>query len=161
MFEPKVTYEHFNANVFESIDIDDETKGAREIVSWAYQTYGDSVIYACSFGAEGMILIDLIYSVKKDAQIVFLDTGLHFQETYDLIERVQKRYPELRIKLKKPELTLKSKHHNIIPHFGTPIPTNVVILEKSNHSKMSCLVLLTGFLGYVERNRQAVKIRSL
>ena len=89
MFEPKVTYAHFNANVFESIDIDDETKGAREIVAWAYQTYGDSVIYACSFGAEGMILIDLIYSVKKDAQIVFLDTGLHFQETYDLIDRVQ------------------------------------------------------------------------
>ena len=100
MFEPKVTYEHFNANVFESIDIDDETKGAREIVAWAYQTYGDSVIYACSFGAEGMILIDLIYSVKKDAQIVFLDTDLHFQETYDLIDRVQKRYPELHIKLK-------------------------------------------------------------
>ena len=36
-----------------------------------------------------MILIDLIYSVKKDAQIVFLDTDLHFQETYDLIDRVQ------------------------------------------------------------------------
>ncbi|MGX0158583.1 phosphoadenylyl-sulfate reductase (thioredoxin) [Staphylococcus cohnii] len=114
MFEPKVTYEHFNANVFESIDIDDETKGAREIVAWAYQTYGDSVIYACSFGAEGMILIDLIYSVKKDAQIVFLDTDLHFQETYDLIDRVQKRYPELHIKLKKPDLTLEEQasQHN-------------------------------------------------
>src|SRR5699024_10491562 len=109
MFEPKVTYEHFNANIFESIDIDDETKDAREIVSWAYQTYGDSVIYACSFGAEGMILIDLIYSVKKDAQIVFLDTGLKFQETDDLIDSVHKLYSELHIKLKNPELAFEEQ----------------------------------------------------
>src|SRR5699024_2763995 len=106
MHESKITYDHFNADASESRNIDDETKGAREVVTWAYQTYGESVIYACSFGADGMILIDLIYSVKKDAQIVFLDIGLHFQETYDVIDRLQARYPELRIKLQTPVLTL-------------------------------------------------------
>ena len=44
---------------------------AREVISWAYETYGDSIIYSCSFGAEGMILIDLIYSVKKMLRLSF------------------------------------------------------------------------------------------
>ncbi len=56
-----------------------------------------------------MVLINLISKVKKDAQIVFLDTGIHFQETYDLIDRVKERYPELSIKLKKPDLTLEEQ----------------------------------------------------
>lgn len=93
MSETKITYDDFNPHAFETLDITDETKGAREVIRWAYDVYGDSIIYSCSFGAEGMILIDLISSVKKDAEIVFLDTNLHFQETYDLIDRVKARYP--------------------------------------------------------------------
>ncbi|SUM31213.1 3'-phosphoadenosine 5'-phosphosulfate sulfotransferase [Staphylococcus gallinarum] len=54
-----------------------------------------------------MILIDLIYSVKKDAEIVFLDTDLHFQETYDLIDRVKARYPELNIKTKETDFNIR------------------------------------------------------
>ncbi|ATH61238.1 MULTISPECIES: phosphoadenylyl-sulfate reductase [Staphylococcus] len=130
MHESKITYDHFNADASESINIDDETKGAREVVTWAYQTYGESVIYACSFGAEGMILIDLIYSVKKDAQIVFLDTGLHFQETYDLIDRVQARYPELRIKLKKPELTLDEQASQYNPALWKNAPNQCCYIRK-------------------------------
>ena len=75
-------------------------------MKWAYDSYGDEIVYSCSFGAEGMILIDLISQVKADAKIVFLDTDLHFQETYDLIYRVKERYPKLQIELKKPDLTL-------------------------------------------------------
>lgn len=106
MSEEKITYEHFKTDAFNDLDIADETKGARQVIAWAYEMYGDSIVYACSFGAEGMVLIDLIHSVRKNAEIVFLDTDLHFQQTYDLIDRVKARYPELNIKLKKPELTL-------------------------------------------------------
>ena len=51
-----------------------------------------------------MVLINLIYQIKPDAQIVFLDTDLHFQETYDLIDRVKEKYPRLRIKMKNQNL---------------------------------------------------------
>ncbi|SHM71899.1 phosphoadenylyl-sulfate reductase [Gracilibacillus kekensis] len=90
----------------ETPPVDDPTKGALNIIEWAYQSYGDSLVYACSFGAESMVLIDLIAKVKKDAALVFLDTDLHFQETYDLIEEVQKRYPLLKIEMKKPSITV-------------------------------------------------------
>ncbi|WP_020007155.1 phosphoadenylyl-sulfate reductase [Salinicoccus albus] len=106
MTEAELTYENFTADPFQNLIPNDDTKGARRVLEWAYGSFGESIIYSCSFGAEGMILIDLISKVKQDAEIVFLDTDLHFQETYDLIDRVKERYPELHIRLKKPDLTL-------------------------------------------------------
>ncbi|MFB9757792.1 phosphoadenylyl-sulfate reductase [Ectobacillus funiculus] len=103
-----LTYETWDAP---SIDFneDDETKGALSVLRWAYDHYGDDVVYACSFGVEGMILLHLIDQVKPDAKVVFLDTDLHFKETYELIERVEERFPRLQIVLQKPELTLEEQ----------------------------------------------------
>lgn len=56
-----------------------------------------------------MVLIDMISDVKKNAQIIFLDTHLHFKQTYELIEKVRARYPHLRITIKQPELTLEQQ----------------------------------------------------
>lgn len=85
-----------------------ETKGALEVLKWAYSTY-DDIVYACSFGIEGIVLIDLISKVNPMAKIVFLDTELHFNETYEVIDRVKERYPLLQIELKKPTFTLKQQ----------------------------------------------------
>lgn len=104
-----VSDKNFTGDPFEGWEPEDETKGALNVLEWAYESYGESIVYACSFGAEGIVLIDLISKVKKDAEIVFLDTDLHFSETYDLIEKVKKRYPELQIKMKKPGLTLEEQ----------------------------------------------------
>ena len=87
-------------------EVDDTYKGALQTLEWAYDTYGEDVVYACSFGIEGIVLIDLIAKVKPNAKIVFLDTNKHFDETYEVIEKVKARYPQLRIELKQPKLTL-------------------------------------------------------
>jgi phosphoadenosine phosphosulfate reductase len=81
-------------------------KDAIDVLKWAYQHYGENIVYACSFGAEGVVLVDLISKVKKDATVAFLDTELHFKETYDLIEKVKRKYPTLNIKMIKPDLTV-------------------------------------------------------
>jgi len=90
-------------------EVDDTYKGALEVLRWAYNQYGEEIVYACSFGIEGIVLIDCISKVKPDAKIVFLDTDVHFKETYETIERVKAKYPELRIELKKPSLTLEEQ----------------------------------------------------
>ncbi|MEC1177843.1 phosphoadenylyl-sulfate reductase [Metasolibacillus meyeri] len=90
-------------------EIDEQYKGALEVIKWSYQQYGKDVVYACSFGIEGIVLIDLIAKVQPDAQIVFLDTDVHFKETYETIERVREKYPTLNIVLKKPALTLEQQ----------------------------------------------------
>ncbi|SDH41899.1 phosphoadenylylsulfate reductase (thioredoxin) [Alteribacillus persepolensis] len=80
-------------------------KDALDVIRWGYKQYGDDLVYACSFGAEGIVLIDLISKIKADADIVFLDTDFHFKETYELIEKVKQKYPELNITMLKPDLT--------------------------------------------------------
>lgn len=100
-----LTYENWENHLFDS---QTETKGAIETLAWAYETYNsEEIVYACSFGIEGIVLIDLIHQVHKQANIVFLDTGLHFQETYECIQKVKKRYPTLSIQLKKPSMSLE------------------------------------------------------
>ena len=74
--------------------IDDESKGALNVLRWAYDEYDDELVYACSFGVEGIVMIDLISQIKPTAKVVFLDTGLHFPETYALIDEVKQRYPQ-------------------------------------------------------------------
>ncbi|WP_163528720.1 phosphoadenylyl-sulfate reductase [Halobacillus ihumii] len=107
-----LTYDSIFENPFPDQITADHKQEALQVLKWAYRSY-DDIVYACSFGAEGIVLIDLISQVKKDAAIVFLDTDVHFQETYDLINQIKERFPELQITMKKPDLTLKeqaSKH---------------------------------------------------
>ncbi|WP_163538491.1 phosphoadenylyl-sulfate reductase [Gracilibacillus sp. YIM 98692] len=115
MSDQIVTYSHFTDTQWKDFQPDDNdpTKGAHTILKWAYEMYQDSLVYACSFGAESMVLIDLIADIKPDAKLAFLDTGLHFQETYDLIDEVKNRYPSLQITMKKPSLTVdeQAKKH--------------------------------------------------
>lgn len=80
-----------------------------DVLKWAYREYKDDIVYACSFGVEGIVLIDLISKVNKEAKIIFLDTGLHFPETYELIEEVKKRYPSLQINMVKPKNSLEDQ----------------------------------------------------
>lgn len=104
-----LVFENFDEFTKPEFSIDNETKGALEVLKWAYAHYGDEVIYACSFGIEGIVLIDLISKANPKAKIVFLDTDLHFDETYQLIEKVKQRYPKLEIEIKKPKLTLEEQ----------------------------------------------------
>jgi phosphoadenosine phosphosulfate reductase len=102
-----LTYENWNEETLQTIL--DQQPDFLDILKWAYQEYKDEIIYSCSFGAEGIVLIDLIYKVNKTAKIIFLDTGLHFPETYELIEKVKKRYPSLQIILVNPKISLEEQ----------------------------------------------------
>ncbi|CAH0345247.1 phosphoadenylyl-sulfate reductase [Bacillus sp. CECT 9360] len=104
-----LVYKDFDTFTPVDFPIDNDTKGALEVLEWAYGHYGDELVYACSFGIEGIVLIDLISKVNERARIVFLDTDLHFKETYDLIDQVKNRYPLLQIEMKKPALTLEEQ----------------------------------------------------
>lgn len=102
-------YETFAESLLPAIDANGKWKGAYETLQWAYSQYGDKLLYACSFGIEGSVLLHLISQVREDAQVVFLDTDVHFKETYDTIQRTEERYPSLRIIKKKPSLTLEEQ----------------------------------------------------
>jgi phosphoadenosine phosphosulfate reductase len=106
----KLSYNQFSDYIQPEFPSGSETKGALEVLEWTYGHYGDGeLIYACSLGIEGMVLIDLITKVKPNAKVVFLDTNMHFKETYELIDKVKERYPELNLEVKQPGLTLEEQ----------------------------------------------------
>ncbi|MBM7585585.1 phosphoadenosine phosphosulfate reductase [Bacillus pakistanensis] len=105
-----LTYENWNEK--ETAAIMDTQSDYIDILKWAFREYGDEIVYACSFGAEGIVLIDLIAKVNRKAKIIFIDTGLHFPETYELIEKVKDRYPSLQFTKVNPiSLKEQSKWH--------------------------------------------------
>ncbi|QQK78359.1 phosphoadenylyl-sulfate reductase [Salicibibacter cibarius] len=84
-------------------------KKAADVLAWSYETFGDQLVYSCSLGAEGMVLLDLIEDVNPGANVIFLDTGLHFKETYTLLDDVRKAFPTLNIKALTPEHTVEEQ----------------------------------------------------
>jgi phosphoadenosine phosphosulfate reductase len=61
-------------------------------LSWAFDTFGDSVAISSAFGVEGMALIDMASRVRKDFRLFTIDTEFLFPETYNLMDQVEEKY---------------------------------------------------------------------
>jgi phosphoadenosine phosphosulfate reductase len=80
-----------------------ENKSARDILKWAIDTYGLKIGLASSFGAEDVVLIDMMININKVKTKIFtLDTGRLDQETYDIMDDIRKKY-DIRIKVYFPD----------------------------------------------------------
>jgi phosphoadenosine phosphosulfate reductase len=70
-----------------------ESKSAPEILKWGFEKFGSKMVLASSFGAEDVVLIDMMCKINRNFTRVFtLDTGRLNQETYDLIDKIRKKY---------------------------------------------------------------------
>jgi phosphoadenosine phosphosulfate reductase len=64
-----------------------------DLLAWAFARYHPRLALACSFQAEGSVLIDLIHRLRgSDFRVFTLDTGRLNQETYDCMEAIRARY---------------------------------------------------------------------
>ena len=73
----------------------EKTKGfsAQEIIKFAYAEFGSRVNFASSLGEEDQVIIDIISKNVSQIEIFTLDTGRLFPETYELMAKIQKKYP--------------------------------------------------------------------
>lgn len=62
------------------------------ILRWAIDTFSPKLAFASSFGAEDMVVIDMLSKLNSSATIFTLDTGRLHEETYDVMERTRERY---------------------------------------------------------------------
>lgn len=69
-----------------------ETLSAAARIAWAVRAFGHDLTFACSFGAEDMVVLDLLLREKPDASVFLLDTGRLPQETYDLVATARRHY---------------------------------------------------------------------
>ena len=69
-----------------------EQMAAQDVVRLAHDRFGRRVALSSSFGAEDMVLIDMLMCVDPQARIVTLDTGRLPQETYNVMDATRERY---------------------------------------------------------------------
>ncbi|GAC1455930.1 MAG: phosphoadenylyl-sulfate reductase [Steroidobacteraceae bacterium] len=67
----------------------------------ALRRYG-RLIYSNSLGAEAMVLTDVIWSHLPQIEVFSIDTGRLHEETYELLENLQRRY-QRRVRLVYPD----------------------------------------------------------
>lgn len=77
---------------------------AEEILAWAYETFGASLVMSSSFGAESALMLHLVSRVVPRIPVVFLDTGYLFPETYTFAEELTKRF-DLDVRVYNPKMT--------------------------------------------------------
>lgn len=69
-----------------------ENLSPEEVLRWALDAFSPKVALACSFQAEGAVLIDMMHRlVGSDFRIFTLDTGRLNQETYDCMDAIRTR----------------------------------------------------------------------
>ena len=67
-----------------------ETASAGEIVEWAVDRFHPQMCLTASM--TDAVLIDVATAVEPSIEVVFIDTGYHFPETLQTLERVRRRY---------------------------------------------------------------------
>ena len=69
-----------------------EEKSPQQVLEWALSEFHPKISLASSFGAEDMVLTDMLRKINPDARIFALETGRLHQETYDLMDKAQEKY---------------------------------------------------------------------
>jgi len=69
-----------------------ESWSPQQVLSWAFDTFGNDVAISSAFGAEGMVLIDMASRLRKDFRLFTVDTEFLFSETYNLMDRIEQKY---------------------------------------------------------------------
>ena len=67
-----------------------ESRTAEEIIGWAAERFHPDLSLASSM--TDAVLIDLAVKVEPHIEVVFIDTGYHFPETLETVERVRRHY---------------------------------------------------------------------
>ena len=69
-----------------------ESKDALAVLQWGVDNFFPKIGFASSFGAEDVVVIDLITKVKKDLTLFTLDTGRLNEETYEVMDAIRAKY---------------------------------------------------------------------
>lgn len=91
-----------------SISNEFEDAHPQDILHWATATYGRKLSLVTSFQATGIVTLHMLRELGANVTVMTLDTGLHFPETYDLIDRIED-YFGIYVKRIRPQQTLRQQ----------------------------------------------------
>ncbi len=75
-----------------------EDMPTQELIAWVLERFADRRTFATTaFGMEGCALVHMLASTGRSISVVYVDTGFFFPETYELRDRIQEKYPNVRL----------------------------------------------------------------
>jgi phosphoadenosine phosphosulfate reductase len=86
---PSQRKSYTDAELFE-LNREFEHAPASKIISWAVDAFGPHLCLTASM--TDAVLIDLAVKADPAIEVVFIDTGYHFPETLETVEKVRRRY---------------------------------------------------------------------
>src|ERR1700733_9014300 len=106
-----------------------ENWSAEDVVRWGLAEFHPDAAIASSFGAEDVVLIDIAARVRPDIRVFTLDTDFLFAETYELIDKVEKKYG-IHVERVKSLYTPEQQADKIAPKLWTIGPNQCCALRK-------------------------------
>ncbi|MBI3646866.1 MAG: phosphoadenylyl-sulfate reductase [Acidobacteriales bacterium] len=106
-----------------------ESWGAEEILDWSLHRFDRQIAMASGFGIEGIVLIDMAVQLRPDIRVFTLDTGLLFPETYELMEKIERRYG-IEVERLKPALTVAEQERQHGPALWLCTPDRCCYMRK-------------------------------
>ena len=85
-----------------------EHSSPQDLIRWARNTFGDRVATLTSMQRAGNAVCHMLHDLRVEMPVLFVDTGVLFQETLDTRDRLVERYG-LNIITLKPALTMQEQ----------------------------------------------------
>ena len=72
--------------------VDFESLNAQELLAWSLERFGEKIALACSFGAEDVVLVDMLSKLSPNPRVFAIDTGRLHEATYEVMEQIRQKY---------------------------------------------------------------------
>src|SRR5262249_32457618 len=92
----------------QQLNIEFEKAAPQDVLRWAVQAYGEGLTVVTSFQPTGIVTLHMLQQIAPQTQVLTLDTGLLFPETYALVDELEQKF-QLKLKRLTPELTVEQQ----------------------------------------------------
>jgi len=69
-----------------------ESQQPQDVLKDAIKWFAPKIVVACSFGAEDVVLVDMVHRIDPSIPLFYLDTDFLFPETYATRDRIIQQY---------------------------------------------------------------------
>ena len=85
-----------------------EQTSPQDLIRWAQKTFGSRIAALTSMQRAGNVICHMLYELSADLPVLFVDTGVLFQETLETRDKLIERFG-LNIVTLRPELTMEEQ----------------------------------------------------
>jgi phosphoadenosine phosphosulfate reductase len=135
-----------------------ESWSAEDVLRWGLEEFHPHAAIASSFGAEDVALIDLAVRVRPDVRVFTLDTDFLFAETYELIDKIERKYG-IRVERVKSAYTPDEQAEKFGPKLWTIDPNQCCSLRKVEPLK-SKLAGLSAWVTGIRRDQAPTRANA-